>query len=159
MDWLGWVTVWVGLGWVTGWVGLLAGLGYCAARLQCCAQIPGATCGKWPTHPNAVVGGVPLCDACQAWHVYMKGLRSVRGKPKPKGVDDVSWGWVGLVWFGLGWVGCVGLGWVGLAWCGVADKPAHAAARCLYMKVLRSARGKSERKGGDDVSFCWVGLG
>ncbi len=29
--------------------------------------------------------------------------RSVRGKPKPKGGDDVSLGWVGLVdW--LGWV-------------------------------------------------------
>ncbi len=49
---------------------------------------------------------------------------------------------------GLGWVG-----WVGLEWFGVADKPAHAAARCLYMKGLRSVRGKPKPKGGDDVSL------
>ncbi len=51
--------------------------------------------------------------------------------------------------------------WVGLVWIGfgrVADKPAHAAARCLYMKGLRSVRGQPKPKGGDDVSLCWVGL-
>ncbi len=66
-------------------------------------------------------------DARDSWVDVHRG--SERGKARPKGGDDVSMGWVGLVdlvwalvwigWVGVlvgwGWVGLrVGLGWVGL---------------------------------------------
>ncbi len=42
-------------------------------------------------------------------------------------------------------------------WFGVADKPAHAAARCLYMMGLRSVlSGRAPRRGGVLIS---VGAG